>query len=629
METTEHTLQKGFVRSDMHLLLCEENVWLNWIKIMRQYARGQLPNTKGETQSESAEQGSKIPTLKGGRIQQASGTVTLGPTLFRCISGLENHEVITLQRAILDGSILLKKSKHTIHKVDMEEMAWQLKTDRVLKQVIIGYFFDLTRDMLTWEEVCTQYKLGDYEYKQMRSYSHSYVKDYLNRAKKSPSLPTSMVTLLNHLYRAAKGIVSQQESIPWKIRGVGFDISKITTFCSAEHVPFQLAILDLHGTKDPLSIEYFSGLITALNMLNSQFEYIVVCFIDFVNIGKLVEGVSSQATKLHYEVGVIDTKRKDAWTAGATEIASVALFISKVNTFEVIDKVLSNKVLISGSSGGKGYFLKRGFIDGLITGFCPEQSYVLDIYCGGHVLEQSLLNKRRCIALCKDEFEAMEIESQCSSLMESDASLQEWCGAHVALQKQTIQLDEEDKENLDNIDVDDQPSGDDEADDEGDEGETRDDEETQKDEKDDEDAQKDDEGTQKDEQDDEGDGGKDVGDGSKAQVVGAEAEDGNEGIPTNNGQDDIQNVGSNIEEQKECEVDTAVNVEEGDVAKNLEDTAYKGNAYEGLNATEDVYVINDDMAREARDDEESGYACRALGPSSSKAVQGRKKIKLV
>lgn len=200
METTEHTLQKGFVQSDMHLLLCEENLWLNWVKIMRQYARGQLPNTKGEIQSESTnEQSSKIPVLKGGRIQQAPRTVTLGPTLFRCIAGLEDNEVITLQKAILDGSVLLKKSKHTTHKVDMEEMAWKLKTDRVLKQAIIGLFFDLTRDFLTWEELCTQYKVGDYEYKQMRSYSHSYVKDVLNRAKKSPSLLTSIVTLLNHL----------------------------------------------------------------------------------------------------------------------------------------------------------------------------------------------------------------------------------------------------------------------------------------------------------------------------------------------------------------------------------------------------------------------------------------------
>ncbi len=435
VETTEHTLQTGFVQNDLHLLLCSDDVWQNWVKIMRQYARGQLPNTKGETQVDTATQSSKVPTMKGGKIQQAPGTITLGPTLFRCISGLEKSEVLSLQHAILDKSVLLKKSKHTLQRVDMEEMAWQFKTDRVLKQAVVSFFYDITRENLTWENVCTQYKLGDYEYKQLCSYSHSYVKDFLNRTKKKPTLPTSVVTLLNHLYRVSMGIIPQQELIPWKIRGFGFDMGKITSFCSEELIPFQLVVLDLHGTKELLSVEFFSSLTSALNTLNSQVEYIIVCFIDFIHIGMLVQGVSSQSTKLHYEFGIIDTQREDAWTAQTTEIATVALFISKVDTFGTINKVLNHRVSMRGSFGSKRDFVDREFIDGLITGFCPEQSYVLEMYCGGLVLEQSLLQKRRCVALCKDEFEAMDLEARCSAMVESDPSLQEWCATEATLEK--------------------------------------------------------------------------------------------------------------------------------------------------------------------------------------------------
>lgn len=161
----------------------------------------------------------------------------------------------------------------------------------------------------------------------MKSYSQSYVKDSLNRAKKTPSLPKSVTTLLNHLYRAAMGIVSQNESIPWKIKGVGFDMMKIKDFCNEEHVPFQLAILDVHGTKEQLSTEFFSSLALNLNILNAQYEYILVCFIDHMNIGMLVEGISSQSTKVYYEVGGIHTTRDDSWTAGKLEIATVALFV--------------------------------------------------------------------------------------------------------------------------------------------------------------------------------------------------------------------------------------------------------------------------------------------------------------
>lgn len=61
--------------------------------------------------------------------------------------------------------------------------------------------------------------------------------------------------------------------------------------------------------------------------MNSQYEYILVCFIDHMNIGMLVEGISSQSTKVYYEVGGIHTTRDDSWTAGKLEIATVALFV--------------------------------------------------------------------------------------------------------------------------------------------------------------------------------------------------------------------------------------------------------------------------------------------------------------
>ena len=110
---------------------------------MRKYARGKLPNTKGETLDD---QKKMLPVLKGGKIQQATGTVTLGPTVFRCISGLEPEEVLTLQKCLLDKTIILKKGKHTKDMVDMEEFAWGFKVDRVLKSAIIDFFNDLTRE---------------------------------------------------------------------------------------------------------------------------------------------------------------------------------------------------------------------------------------------------------------------------------------------------------------------------------------------------------------------------------------------------------------------------------------------------------------------------------------------------
>ena len=108
---------------DLHLFLCDDEIWKNWVKIMTQYARGLLPNTKGETIQEGSSENPKFLIMKGGQICQAPRTIMLAPTLFRCIARLDQSEVLELQSAILDRTILIKKGKHFFERVDMEEMA--------------------------------------------------------------------------------------------------------------------------------------------------------------------------------------------------------------------------------------------------------------------------------------------------------------------------------------------------------------------------------------------------------------------------------------------------------------------------------------------------------------------------
>ena len=72
---------------------------------------------------------------------------------------------------------------------------------------------------------------------------------------------------------------------------------------------------------------------------------VVVCFIDFINIGMLVGGFSSQSAKIHIEYGNLQTKRQESWVDGTVEIAMVALFISKVDTVEAIDKASTIRVI--------------------------------------------------------------------------------------------------------------------------------------------------------------------------------------------------------------------------------------------------------------------------------------------
>ena len=135
-----------------------------------------------------------------------------------------------------------------------------------------------------------------------------------------------------------------------------------------------------------------------------------------------------------------------------------------------------------------------------------------------------------------------------------------------------------------------------------------------------------------DEKDNEGVSGNDARGGQEAQNSGMEAQAGNESMPTNDVQHDAEDVGGNIDEQDNYEVDDQVVVDEGDLAKNLEDTLYEGNVFDSMNAIdEDVGVEDDNVAREAGDNEKSilNDACHAPRSSPSKEITGRKKIKLV
>lgn len=434
---------------------------------MDMYARGGLPNTKGDISAPiSASRRDRLPTFKRRRIQQAPGTVTLGPTVFRCIAGLEEAEVLSLQESLLNKTIILRKRKHTKDMIDMEEFAWRLKVDRVLKAAIVNFYNDLTKEMLGWDQICEKYKLGDYEYNQLKSYTETFVKDCLNRTKKNPALPNAVVTLLHHLYRASMGEGVTESSIPWTIKGVGLDMDKFGTFCKQLNVPFQLAIMDAHGfCRTDFSVGTFSSITNCLNAMNSRMEYVFVCFVDIIHVGFLVEGVSTQSGKVHYDVGTItrDDDDEESVTTGKLAGAIVVLFVSKGSTFESIDKPIGQKINISTSASARarGGRIDKDFLMHLIEAFSLEQNYVLDLFSSGDVLQLSLLSKRRCIALCKDDLEAMSLEAKCSQIFEENPQLQEWCGQSSS-QNRVVDLNDEQLGALDNLDVDKQPSGDDE-----------------------------------------------------------------------------------------------------------------------------------------------------------------------
>ncbi|KAH7436354.1 hypothetical protein KP509_05G015800 [Ceratopteris richardii] len=436
---------------------------------MRLYSQGALLNTKGEVSNNKRDStkdvistSAKMVAMKGGQLKQAPGTVILGPTLFRCIAGLDNKEILELQKAILEKKILLKKAKSLKHMVDMEEMAWRLKTDRVLKNAIIAFFIDLTTEVLTWEKLCEKYNITDVQYEKIKSYSETFVKDSLNRAKKSPPLPKAAITLLSHLYRVAMGIKTTANVIPWSIYGFGFDLNKVESCCAEQVLPFNIVFLrfdselySLHS-RECISATFFSRLIFALNTMNSETEYVLVSFIDFLYVHMLVEGVQHTATKMTFKIGA--TQSSNPSIKGEMDFAIVLMYISKEDNYQMIDRIDQANLNIFAHKGLDG-FIEKNFIDDFINSFAREDSYVVELYCRGVVLQRSLSKKHRCFGICLD-VEEKQLESICSSVFENDPALHQWCD--ISNQDTDIRNQDTDNTNVfENVDaeIDVQPSG--------------------------------------------------------------------------------------------------------------------------------------------------------------------------
>lgn len=435
----ELSLQKGFFKLDSHLILCDDDIFKDWQLIMNRYAKGSLPNTKGEVTNFNYGLAKKT-TLKGGQLQQAPGTVTLGPTIFRCIAGLLPDEVRILQKDILKGRIVLKKGKKAVDLVDMEEMTKKMKVNRVLKEEVVAYFSSFTLQKLDWTNVCNTYHIGDEEYGKLYSWAQDWAKDKLNKTKVTPSLPKSITSFLHYLYQKSNGQRRMGHELPWKIHLV--EKNKVYGFCSElEQVPFSLAILDatLENKDGSLFLEEsFEDVVKGLDALNSDPEYILLSFVDFIHIGNLVQAVAKVATKYHHEIGTIDLQNKKSWMGGCASLAVVVIYISKMDHFDTLSNLHERKVFISWSASSSNLectekkkslhnsVIDRGFLSSLIQGLCPEHRFVIDVFSGGNVLIESLISHRKCLALTTNPNEVEFLDSTCSRLVEEDKSVSQW-----------------------------------------------------------------------------------------------------------------------------------------------------------------------------------------------------------
>ena len=146
---------------------------------MEKYIIGEIANNKGEHSTMNSNE------LAKGKKMQVDGTTQLSPSIFRCIQGLLDDEVLKIQEMIFRGTILLKKAKSITEYKDMEDIATSFKYNRALKNGIVEYLKSISgEEKLDYDEVAKKYNITKEIYDKMYKWSKDWMKEAINKAKK-------------------------------------------------------------------------------------------------------------------------------------------------------------------------------------------------------------------------------------------------------------------------------------------------------------------------------------------------------------------------------------------------------------------------------------------------------------
>ncbi|MCO5553142.1 hypothetical protein L7F22_063123 [Adiantum nelumboides] len=170
---------------DYHMIVSSKDMFDGWVTIMKKYAKGELLS-----QGESSRKKGRQPS----------------PATFRCLMGLKDGEVATLQQEINEGSILFLKNKWDNKDViDMETRAKQIKQDRVLKEELVSLFnASITNNngaSKIWDELVIDFDITEDAYSKILGVCSDWVQKKLTRGADAGPLPNGAKDIVNFFLR--------------------------------------------------------------------------------------------------------------------------------------------------------------------------------------------------------------------------------------------------------------------------------------------------------------------------------------------------------------------------------------------------------------------------------------------
>ncbi|MCO5586769.1 hypothetical protein L7F22_040711 [Adiantum nelumboides] len=407
---------------DYHMIVSSKDIFDGWVTIMKKYAKGELLS-----QAQSSRKKGRQPS----------------PATFRCLMGLKDGEVATLQQEINEGSILFLKNKWDSEDfIDMETRAKQIKQDRVLKEELVSLFnasiANTNGALKTWEELVIDFDITEDAYSKILGVCSDWVQKKLTRGADAGPLPNGAKDIVTFFLRKKENPHESSSTLPWRVYVVGCNLEALELIHNVYKDPITIGVVVLdaaHGVEGMKWDSFkFGRLVSSLlKMTCDPKQFVLLSFLTRRQMATFEDALEGMKCKYTMLVGSVDfLPASNHFALGAIDTFVVLTLINMEKHFINLDRYVNNvnkpcildNTIVDEGEKGKGLEedqqlarailkKKKHVINTTINAFNDEHEVVLDVFACGHASKVALLNHKKTIGVVCNTQEQRDVEAIC------------------------------------------------------------------------------------------------------------------------------------------------------------------------------------------------------------------------
>ncbi|MCO5586460.1 hypothetical protein L7F22_040400 [Adiantum nelumboides] len=358
---------------------------------------------------------------KGELLSQAQNSRKKGrqpsPATFRCLMGLKDWEVATLQQEINEGSILFLKNKWDSEDViDMETRAKQIKQDRVLKEELVSLFnasiANTNGALKTWEELVIDFDITEDAYSKILGVCSDWMQKKLTRGADAGPLPNGAKDIVTFFLRKKENPHESSSTLPWRVYVVGFNLEALELIHNVYKDPITIGVVVLDAAHGVEGMKWdcfkFGRLVSSLlKMTYDPKQFVLLSFLTRRQMATFEDALEGMKCKYTMLVGSVDfLPASNHFALGAIDTFVVLTLIDMEKHFINLDRYVNNvnkpcildNTIVDEGEKGKGLEedqqlarailkKKKHVINTTINAFNDEHEVVLDVFAYPHQLE--------------------------------------------------------------------------------------------------------------------------------------------------------------------------------------------------------------------------------------------------